>query len=132
MKKTYIVALASIALGIFFLVSTSADVSTYSNFDKAIKLGNRVKVVGQFSKDKPTMYNPDENANLFVFYMRDEEGVEKQVNYAGEKPQDFEMSEQIVVTGKMMDDIFYSDEMLMKCPSKYKGEEELINAQGNG
>lgn len=132
MKKIYIVALASIALGIFFLVSTSADVSTYSNFDKAIKSGDRVKVVGQFSKDKPTTYNPDENANLFIFYMKDEEGVEKQVRYAGEKPQDFEMSEQIVATGKMKGDIFYSDEMLLKCPSKYKGEEELINAQGNG
>lgn len=38
------------------------------------------------------------------------------------KPQDFERSEQIVVTGSMKDNQFYADEILMKCPSKYKEE----------
>ena len=42
------------------------------------------------------------------------------------------MSESLVVTGKLKDDVFVSDEILMKCPSKYKGEEELINAQNAG
>ena len=69
---------------------------------------------------------------LFTIFMKDDNGVEKKVIYTKGKPQDFEMSESLVVTGKLKDDVFVSDEILMKCPSKYKGEEELINAQNAG
>jgi len=132
MKKTYIIALVAIAVGILFLINTSADVSNYSTFKEAQRDGNRVKVVGTLSKEKPMDYHPEVDPNLFKFYMLDNDGMEKQVHYLGAKPQDFEMSEQLVVTGRMENQIFISDEILMKCPSKYKGEEELINAQNNG
>jgi cytochrome c-type biogenesis protein CcmE len=45
------------------------------------------------------------------------------------KPQDFEMSEQIVVTGSLEDDTFQASEILMKCPSKYKDEEIAVRNQ---
>jgi len=131
MKKIYVVGFLALAAGIFLLASASKDVSAYASFEDA-KLGNRVKIVGTLSKDKEMMYNPNENANLFTFYMKDNDGVEQQIHYTSSKPQDFEMSESIVITGKMKDDYFLADEMLLKCPSKYKGEEELINAQNNG
>ncbi len=35
------------------------------------------------------------------------------------KPQDFDKSEQIVVIGKMNNEVFEADDILMKCPSKY-------------
>lgn len=132
MKKIYWVAIAAIALGIVFLLSTSADVSTYGNFDKAKKSGQVTKIVGQLSKEKDMVYDIDKDANLFTFFMKDEIGNEVQVHYKGAKPQDFEMSDQIVVTGKFDEGVFHSDELLLKCPSKYKGEEELINAKQNG
>ena len=42
------------------------------------------------------------------------------------KPQDFELSEQIVLTGEMRGEAFVASDMLMKCPSKYKDEEIYI------
>jgi cytochrome c-type biogenesis protein CcmE len=39
------------------------------------------------------------------------------------KAQDFELSEQVVVTGEMQNGTFVANEVLMKCPSKYKDEE---------
>ena len=45
------------------------------------------------------------------------------------KPQDFEKSEQIVVTGKMAGDEFMASDVLLKCPSKYKDEEVYIKSE---
>ena len=45
------------------------------------------------------------------------------------KPQDFEMSEQIVVTGSFRDGQFEASDLLMKCPSKYKDEEIYIKSK---
>ena len=131
MKKIYIVALVAIALGVFLIANSAKDVTTYADFSAA-EPGNRVKIVGQLSKEKPMIYDPNVDVNLFTFFMKDDNGVEKKVIYTKGKPQDFEMSESLVVTGKLKDDVFVSDEILMKCPSKYKGEEELINAQNAG
>jgi cytochrome c-type biogenesis protein CcmE len=55
--------------------------------------------------------------------MKDADGVERKVILNKPKPQDFEMSEQIVVTGELQNDAFMANEILMKCPSKYKDEE---------
>lgn len=131
MKKIYIVGFLALAAGIMLLISASDDVSKYATFTDAAA-GNRVKVVGQLSKDKEMLYNPNIDANLFTFFMKDNDGMERKINYIGAKPQDFEMSESIVITGKLREDVFVADEMLMKCPSKYKGEEEFINMQNNG
>jgi cytochrome c-type biogenesis protein CcmE len=41
------------------------------------------------------------------------------VVFPGTKPQDFERSEQIVLTGQMVGSEFHASGILMKCPSKY-------------
>ena len=61
--------------------------------------------------------------------MKDDEGLEKKVILNQSKPQDFEMSESIVVTGKMKGDSFVADEILLKCPSKYKDEEIYLKKE---
>ncbi|HRG22506.1 MAG TPA: cytochrome c maturation protein CcmE [Saprospiraceae bacterium] len=130
MNKTTLLALIMIvAAGVIFM-NASKDVSTYSNFREADSTGDRVKVVGVLSKSKPMEYLPEKNPNIFKFYMTDNKGEEKQVVLAKAKPQDFERSEQIVVTGTMKDNQFYADEILMKCPSKYK-EEEITLRKGS-
>ncbi len=131
MKKIYFIGIFAIAAGIFMLVNATNDISTYASFSDAID-GQKVKVVGFLSKDKEIIYDPEQDENLLSFYMKDNDGHERKINYIGAKPQDFEMSESIVITGKMQGETFVSSEMLLKCPSKYKGEEELINAQNNG
>jgi cytochrome c-type biogenesis protein CcmE len=128
-KRQYIIAGILILAGIFVFLNSSKDVSSYANFNDAY--GNRVKVVGTLSKDKPMVYDPENKPNEFSFIMKDASETEKKVVLNQPKPQDFEMSEQIVVTGSMKEDVFYADEILMKCPSKYKDEEIAVKSNTN-
>ena len=74
-------------------------------------------------KEKPVVYDEMKDPNYFTFYMKDERGEERKVILNQGKPNDFEMSEQIVLTGKIKGEEFFASEMLLKCPSKYKDEE---------
>jgi cytochrome c-type biogenesis protein CcmE len=129
MKKTHIIAIAMIAVAIGLLISLSGDVSTYSSFAKAEESKAVVKIAGQLSKDKEITYNPEVDPNYFSFHLKDTDGVERKVVLLAAKPQDFEKSEQIVLTGQMKDNEFVATDMLMKCPSKYKDEEIYIKSQ---
>ena len=53
-------------------------------------------------------------------------GEEVKVEFNGTKPQDFERSEQIVLQGKIVNDVFVCKSILMKCPSKYNNGKENI------
>jgi cytochrome c-type biogenesis protein CcmE len=128
MKRNYLIAILLIAVGIFTFINASNDYSHYTDFNSA-KDGERVKIIGQLSKDKPMVYNAQQDANLFTFYMKDQKGIERQVVLHQPKPQDFEMSEQIVATGQMNGNVFDAKELLLKCPSKYKNEEIAIKGQ---
>ncbi|MCB0568613.1 MAG: cytochrome c maturation protein CcmE [Phaeodactylibacter sp.] len=130
MKKIYIIAIVMIAAAIILLTTAAEDMSTYSTFADAARSGDRVKIAGQLSKDKEMYYNPEKDPNYFSFYIRDTKGDEQKVVLLSEKPQDFELSEQVVLTGQMKDDAFVATDLLMKCPSKYKDEEVYIKEEG--
>jgi cytochrome c-type biogenesis protein CcmE len=123
MKPIHIVALLVLAGGVAALTMQAKDVSTYATFTDAKEASAKVKVAGKLIKDKPMVYDPVANPNLFTFYLKDTNGKEVLVNLLKPKPQDFELSEQVVVTGNMQGDAFVANEVLMKCPSKYKDEE---------
>ncbi|MCI5082297.1 MAG: cytochrome c maturation protein CcmE [Saprospiraceae bacterium] len=129
MKKIYIVAIVMVAVAIALLTNAAEDMSTYSTFSQALGDEGKVKVVGQLAKDKEMYYNPEKDPNYFSFYVRDTDGEERKVVLFQEKPQDFELSEQIVLTGSMKGDEFHATDMLMKCPSKYKDEEVYIKGE---
>ena len=129
MKKIHLIGIALIAIAIMILMSLSNDMGTYATFEEAVVSGKRVKIAGQLSKDKALYYNPQEDPNYFSFYIKDPAGTEKKVVLLAAKPQDFERSEQIVLTGKMQGDEFLASDMLMKCPSKYKDEEIYIKSK---
>jgi cytochrome c-type biogenesis protein CcmE len=131
MKKIYIVAIVMVVVAIGMLTSAADDMSTYATFADAQNNGERVKIAGQLAKDKEMYYNPEEDPNYFSFYIRDAEGEERKVVLLSEKPQDFELSEQIVLTGSMKGDEFIATDMLMKCPSKYKDEEVYIKSEAS-
>lgn len=130
MKKMYIIAGVLILAGIALLISAAGDMSTYSSFQDAIKGGDKVKVVGTLAKDREVYFNPTENPNYFSFYVQDNQGEVRKVILNSAKPQDFELSEQIVVTGRMDGEDFRATELLMKCPSKYKDEEIYLKTEG--
>ena len=119
MKKSSIVGIIIIAMAIGVIISTYADSSTYGSFTEAKTSDTELHVVGQLNKEKELFYNPQQDANYFAFYMKDNKGQECKVVFNGSKPQDFERSEQIVLTGKMVGQEFHASKILMKCPSKY-------------
>jgi cytochrome c-type biogenesis protein CcmE len=123
MKPIHIVALIVLAGGIAALTMQAKDVATYANFSDAQATSEKVKVAGKLIKDKPMVYEPTKDPNKFSFYLQDTKGQEVPVVLLKPKPQDFELSEQVVVTGDMQNGIFVANEILMKCPSKYKDEE---------
>lgn len=127
MKKTHIIGIVIIAVALAALVSTISNSSTYAPFSKAIEEeGKTYHIVGKLNREKEFIYNPEQNANLFGFYLIDTEGKEMKVLFNDSKPQDFEKSEQIVVIGKVVGDEFHvaKGDLLMKCPSKYNGNEQ--------
>ncbi len=119
MKKSSIVGMIIIAVAIGVIISTYADSSTYGSFSEAQKTQKELHVVGKLNKGKEMVYNPQKDANYFSFYMVDNKGKECKVEFTGTKPQDFEKSEQIVLTGQMENGSFHANKILMKCPSKY-------------
>ncbi len=120
MKKTHIIAILVIAVAIGAILSMVADAATYADFKTAKEMpGKEIQVVGQLNKEKEIFYQPEKNANQFSFFMVDNAGLEMKVVFNGAKPQDFERSEQVVITGSMMESHFQAEKILMKCPSKY-------------
>lgn len=127
MKKSYILALIMVLIaGALVLRGGGTEIAPYSNFSEAAAAESKVKLVGTLVKDKPMDYDPLTNPDLFSFYLKDEDGTERRVNLTQAKPQDFEMSESIVLTGKMLGDEFLATDIQMKCPSKYKDEESVL------
>ena len=131
MKKLPIIALACIVVAVGVIMSAADDMSTYATFSEARAKGEVVRVAGQLAKDRPIDYDPIANPNAFSFYVRDTDGTECRVTLLATKPQDFELSEQIVLTGEMRGEEFVARDMLMKCPSKYKDEEIYIKGNSS-
>ena len=127
MKKTHLLVIIIIAISVGVIISTLQDSSTYATFTETYaNPGVEYHIIGSLNKEKEMYYNPEENANLFSFYVIDKLGMESKVVFGGTKPQDFERSEQIVIQGKMENNVFLCNKILMKCPSKYNnGQEEI-------
>jgi cytochrome c-type biogenesis protein CcmE len=120
MKKSSIIGLIIIGIAIAAIVSMYGDASTYENFEVAKENpGKEYHVVGTLNKEKEKYYNPQENANYFTFYLRDQKGEECKVIYHNPEPPDFDRSEQIVIVGSMEGENFEASKILLKCPSKY-------------
>ncbi len=130
MKPIHIVAIIVLAGGIAALTLQAKDVATYATFGDAKIATAKVKVAGKLIKTKPMVYEPTKDANKFSFYLQDTQGQEVPVILLKPKPQDFELSEQVVVTGDMQNGTFIANEVLMKCPSKYKDEEIYMKKKG--
>lgn len=127
MKKTHIIALLLIAIMIGVLVSLLGNFSRYETFDSNYaKKGKEINVVGELNKERGITYEPTRNPNVFSMYIIDASGVEKKVIVKKAKPRDIELSEKIVVIGKMKEDVFIADDILLKCPSKYQEKEVKV------
>ena len=101
--------------------------SSWANFEEAFdNTGETYSVSGFLSQDHPVVYNPEVDPGLTSFYMEDKKGEVKKVYLQLAKPQGFEQSESIVLTGKAKDGVFHATDMQMKCPSKYNSEKSIV------
>jgi cytochrome c-type biogenesis protein CcmE len=133
MKKAHILIMAIIAVAIAIITSTAGDASVYVSFKEARERaadGNltKVHVVGHLPRDGQQNilgleYNPTLDPNYFAFTLVDTNRIAQRVVYFNPQPQDFDKSEQVVITGAMRNDIFVADKILLKCPSKYAENE---------
>ncbi|KIC89956.1 MULTISPECIES: cytochrome c maturation protein CcmE [unclassified Flavihumibacter] len=126
MKKTHIIILIFIAIAIAVLISFMGDLTTYDTVASAReKEGKFVHLIAKLDKTKPVEYDAIKNPNYMRFTAIDTLGNSTPVIYHNAKPTDFEKSERLVLKGSMKDGQFEADEMLMKCPSKYKEDVEV-------
>ncbi len=127
MKKTHIVLLIAIAFAIGGLLLLSVDFSTYDTIDSARKKqGKFVHLIARLDKKIPLDYDPASNPNYLGFTATDSLGGSTKVVYHNTKPAELEHSERVVLKGKMQGDIFECQEILLKCPSKYKDDKKQL------
>lgn len=128
MKNSQIAIIVAIALLIGYSIITLSSSSTYSSFADADLIKNqKTTVIGYLDGEKDMNFDPQ--TVTLTFGAKDKNGNTKTVIYNKPKPQDFERSEEITMTGYSTDSAFIAEDILMKCPSKYN-EENKINAEG--
>jgi cytochrome c-type biogenesis protein CcmE len=127
MKRTSIIILVAIAIGIGTLISMSADFSTYDTIGSAMKKqGKFVHMIARIDKSIPLDYDPAKNPNYLSFFAVDSLGEKTRVIYRNTKPPELEQSDRIVLKGKMEGDVFECSDILLKCPSKYKDDKKEL------
>jgi len=105
----------------------SVDFSTYDTIQSAKnKQGKFVHLIAKLDKSMPITYDPINNPNYLAFYAVDSLGGQTKVVYHNSKPGDLEKSERIVLKGKMQQDHFECQDILLKCPSKYKDDKKML------
>ncbi len=121
MKARYIIALV-IILGfvIYGAVSLKTSLTPYVSFAEAKSSPQTVQVMGKLEKSA-TRY--DTTAGLLYFTLTDKNGDLLEISYKGVRPGNFDQASQIVAIGDYKDKVFQADQLLVKCPSKYQGEE---------
>lgn len=117
----------------YMLVTMSKDLTTYDTIASARqKQGKYIHLIAKLDRSKDVQYDPIADPNYLAFYAIDSLGGQTKVVYHSTKPPELEMSERIVLKGKMNGEVFECKEILLKCPSKYKDdpahqEKELNN-----
>jgi cytochrome c-type biogenesis protein CcmE len=124
MKRKHIIALvvavAFIGIAAFALVDNKID---YSDFEKAASNGRRAQVSGTYDKEKGSRY--DVASNTFSFVMKDRQGHEMPVKYAGARPNNFEIAPSVVCVGKVEGGVFEASDIQTKCPSRYEASGKM-------
>lgn len=131
MKKIHIVLLVLVAAAIAVLISFLKTATTYDTVDTAVsKPGKFVHLMARLDKSQPVEYDALKNPNYLAFTAVDTLGKSVKVIYHNPKPENFEISERLVLKGKYTDEGFFDCKSIQtKCPSKYK--DDMAAAQKN-
>ena len=130
MKKLHIFLLVAVAAAIAILISFTTDLTTYDTIHSAKeKPGEYVHLIAKLDRQQPVEYDPIKDPNYCAFTVVDSLGGTAKVISHKPKPVDLEQSERIVLKGRMKEDGFHCDEILLKCPSKYKDDMNAASKQ---
>lgn len=105
------------------IVAFISNASPYGTFADARKTHNdSVHVAGDLVKNS---ISADLQANTISFGLKDQNGEAMTVVYSGPPPANLAEATKIVAIGGVKDGVFKSDRLLVKCPSKYEGQNKL-------
>lgn len=82
---------------------------------------DRVHLMGTLVKDS---VSTDLAHHALTFRLRDPEGSEVLIKHVGEIPGNLSEATKVVAIGAMRNDVFVSEQLLLKCPSKYETEKK--------
>jgi len=123
MKKIHIILLVFIAGAIAVLISFLQTATTYDTVQTAMdKPGKFVHLMARWDRAQPMQYDALKDPNYLSFTAVDTLGKSVKVIYHSPKPENFEMSEKLVLQGKYEDGYFNCKTIQTKCPSKYKDD----------
>lgn len=124
MKKIHIVLLVFIAGAIAVLISFLQTTATYDTVQTAKdKPGKFVHLMARWDKSQPMEYDALKDPNYLSFVATDTLGQSVKVIYRNPKPENFEISEKLVLKGKFTADGYFECKSIQtKCPSKYKDD----------
>ena len=98
------------------------SVTPYVSIAEARATSNGVQVKGLLDKN----FTPQQTCDEFTFSLQDEEtGETMRVKFDGMNPDQFDEAYHIVAVGKYdtTDNSFHAKKLLIKCPSKYEGQQ---------
>jgi len=124
MKRTHLAGLVFVVVAIGAIISTVYKADTYASFaDARMHPDREFHIIGDLLPEMPIRERVVNNTLTLTFYMRDAQGNTEEVLYFGSRPQDFELSDEVVLIGKYEETRFVASSLLLKCPSKYRPDE---------
>ena len=122
MKRGYwagaVILLGFLALG---LTTFSKSMTPYVSFEEAAGAGRTVQVMGALEKGSSRYDIPTKTLHFTL--VEEKTGRTLPVTYTDVKPANFEEAVSIVAIGRHGGSTFAAEKLLVKCPSKYQGEE---------
>lgn len=133
MNKAYIVAFLVIGLAMGFTMwAFSSAMTPYVDIRTAREAGTHVQVKGKILHETAHW---DSQINALLFKLKDKNGDVIQVVYKSAKPDAFDTAPETAADGIVQKDaagheVFVSDKMVVKCPSKYDDSKKAYQRPG--
>lgn len=121
MRKIFLLVLL-IGFVAYAGMNLAESVTPYVSIAEARAASNSVQVKGLLDKN----FVPQQTCDEFTFSLQDEDtGETLKVKFDGIKPDQFDEAYHIVAVGKYeaADESFHAKKLLIKCPSKYEGQQ---------
>ena len=121
MRKIFLIDLL-VGFAVYAGFNLAESVTPYVTIAEARAASTGVQVKGLLDKN----FEPVQTGDVFTFSLQDEAtGETLRVVFDGIKPDQFDDAYHVVAVGKYdaADDSFHAKKLLIKCPSKYEGQQ---------